>query len=148
MSLNRRHLLAALASLAAAPAFAAETPEAFVRGLYRGRGMPPLSVFEPGLRAEMAKDQARDWNRVNFDWLRGGQETPKVSRLKVTRMQFTEPTTRVVIEATFENWGEPMARRFELGRPQGRWLILEVVMSPEELYLTEVLAESINDAEP
>lgn len=140
--------MAALASLLAAPAIASETPEAFVRGLYRGRGMPPLSVFEPGLRAEMAKDHARDWNRVNFDWLRGGQETPKVRKLKVTRMRFAEPTTRVVIEATFENWGEPLARRFELVKPQDRWLILEVVMSPEEVRLTEVLAESINDAEP
>lgn len=110
--------------------------------------MPADTVFEPGLRAEMVKDHARDWNRVNFDWLRGGQETPKVTRLKVVRMALTEPG-RVIVEANFDNWGEPVSRRFDL-RPdgQGSWLIIEVVMSPEETRLTEVLAESINDAEP
>ena len=39
-------------------------------------------------------------------------------------------------------------RRFELVREGGKWLITDVVMTPEDTRLTEVLAESINDAEP
>jgi len=148
MILNRRHLMAALAAASlASPASAAERPEAFVRRLYRGRGMPPLSVFAPALRAEMAKDHDRDWNRVNFDWLRGGQETPKVSGLTVTLLTISADG-RALVEAAFANWDEPTVRRFELVRAGGKWLIADVVMTPEDTRLTEVLAESINDAEP
>ena len=138
VTVARRPLLLGLLALAATPAFAAETAADFVRRLYAS-GKTPLSIYAPALRAEMVRDRGRDSNRLDFDWLSGGQDEPKIAGLRVVTLNTSGPD-RATVQATFTNSGEARVRRFELVRLGGVWLIVDVHMSPEALRLTKVLA--------
>ena len=145
MAVSRRPFLLGLFALVATPAAATETASAFVRRLYT-TGKTPLSIYAPPLRAEIVRDRARDGNRLDFDWLSGGQEEPKVRGLKVVTLNTSGPD-RATVLASFTNWSEARERRFELIRQGGAWRITDVYMAPEELRLTEVLATPTSDEE-
>ena len=145
MTIDRRILIASVAAFAAAPALAAETPDAFVKRLYAPDSSPDMPIYAPALRAEIARDAERDMNRLDFDWLSGGQDLPKIRKLKVVTLNTSGPD-RATVQATFTNYGEARVRRFELVRIKGQWRVADVYMSPENTRLMTILTTP-NDGE-
>ena len=139
MRIGRRALLVGPAALAAA-AFAAPSDEtgAFVERIYaRGHALP--EELSARLRALMAEDEARDANRLDFDWLHGGQEEPVITELAVHTLNVSG-TASAAVQARFRYHGEERFRRFHLIREGGRWVVDDVRMHPEDLNLVEVLS--------
>lgn len=138
MTIDCRVLIASVAAFAAAPALAAETAADFVKRLYAANSSPDMPVYTPALRAEIEEDSRRDMNRLDFDWLSGGQDLPRIRKLKIVTLN-TSGTDRATVQATFTNYGEARVRRFELVRIKGQWRVADVWMSPEETRLTTIL---------
>ena len=139
MKPSRRALLVAPAAFAAA-AFAAPSDEttAFVRRLYaRERALP--GEMSGRLLRLFDEDARRGVHRAEFYWLHGGQSAPAVSGLRVHTLNVSG-TASAAVQARFLNHGRETYRRFHLIREDGRWVIDDVWMRPEDVGLVEVLA--------
>ena len=137
--MKRRALLAGVLLLATAAAPAPKrTPLQVVQLLYGGLARPtPPSLMSKRLRALVRRDEGRPERNLDFEWRSGGQETPRITgfRAHVVRLKGDV----AVVEASFENLGERRFRRFFLVREDGRWVIDEALLVPENAKLGDLL---------
>ncbi len=126
---DRRLVLAGLATLTAAPAFAAETAAAFVAQLY-ATGEAPAADFAPPLSELVAAAE-----HPVIELLRATPVTPKIVTLN------NSGPDRSAVLAMFGDANGP-SRQFLLVREDGRWLITAVHLWPENRDLANILAAS------
>ena len=123
-------LAAALALLASAPGWAAESPEAVLKRIYAEEGavVAPARLpdyYSRDLAAALRKDQDSDEvGAVGFDWLYDAQDA------EITDLTFeaiADGPDGSLIEARFRNFDEPKAVRWTLcRRPNGDWRVSDV----------------------
>ena len=137
--MKRRTLLIGLllSATAAAPA-PKRTPLQVIQVLYGGlaRQTSP-SLMSKRLRALVRRDEGRSERNLDFEWRSGGQETPRLTNFhaRVVRVK----GDAALVEAGFDNLGERRFRRFFLIREEGRWVIDDVMLVPENAKLSDLL---------
>jgi hypothetical protein len=89
------------------------------------------------LKALVRKDEGRRERNLDFEWRSGGQEIPQITgfRARVVRAKGDQ----ALVEASFDNLGERRFRRFFLIREDGRWVIDDALLVPENTKLADLL---------
>lgn len=106
-------------------------------------GAAPARYFSADLQRLMADDTVREWNRVNFDWLHGGQEAAEITGFSAYVLNISpafdgKPATAPTL-VKFDNHGQETHRRFHLIEEDGHWVINDVCMFPEDQSLRSLL---------
>lgn len=121
-------LIAALALLT--PGFAAaQTPEAVVQAIYEeGQSFLPKDrlplYYSRDLAAALARSQDSEEGGVDFDWLYDAQDAEMTG---LALEAIADGPEGSLIEATFNNFGEEKAVRWELcRRSNGDWRVVDV----------------------
>jgi hypothetical protein len=136
--MNRRALLAGLLLLTAAAPAPRRTPLQVVQMLYGGLKRPASpDLMSRRLKALVRKDEGRRERNLDFEWRSGGQEIPQITgfRARVVRAKGDQ----ALVEASFDNLGERRFRRFFLIREDGRWVIDDALLVPENTKLADLL---------
>lgn len=106
-------------------------------------GPVPARYLSADLQRLFADDAIREWNRVNFDWLRGGQEPGEVTDFRAWVLNVSPAmdghgaTAPILVQ--FKMNGEEVSRRFHLMDADGHWIVSDVCMFPERQSLRAVL---------
>lgn len=85
------------------------------------RNTDVLFLMSPRLRALQEADAKRDVDAIGTTWIAGGNDEPKISKLKLKVLAQT--SSAATVRATFRNYGEKRERTFYLVRVEGAWLI-------------------------
>jgi hypothetical protein len=121
--------LVAAATPAGSPAWAVETPEAVLAGIYAEEGavIDPAKLpayYSRDLAPALRKDQDEEIGAIGFDWLYGAQD------FDIKGLAFEEIAggpEGSLIEARFTNFGRPAVIQWTLcRRPNGDWRVTEV----------------------
>lgn len=134
----RRRALLLIFAVGLCAAASEPAPFAPVRRLYASLPRPASSgLMSRRLRALLGQDAAQARRRLDFEWRSGGETRPEVSDLHL-RLARTRGRSAVV-EASFYNHGERRFRRFFLVQEDGRWVVDDALLVPENVTLLELL---------
>lgn len=140
--LQRMFGVLAVALLLIAPAAAqTQAPAEIVAGLYAAA--EPRPVYSRRLQALFDADEDRtaegDVGALDFDWITGGQDVPRLAGLAIETTAQT--ASAATVEATFTNYGEARVRTFSFILEDGAWAIDDVDLAePEKTSLSAILA--------
>lgn len=134
----RRAFLLGLGALVLGAAGPEPAQFAPVRRLYAALPRPaPAGVLSRRLRGLLRADAGQERRRIDFEWRSGGETRPDLADMRL-RLARTRGGSAVV-EAAFFNHGERRFRRFFLILEDGRWVVDDALLVPENVTLLELL---------